>query len=107
MAFAEATLAQRQAVRNAAVALDKATTLAHDTGPLDTLGPDVDAAGAAAVAALSAAGASDGGTVVVVGNGAEVTVPITFTTAREAGATATVAATITVEDGVITAISIE
>ena len=49
MAFAEATLAQRQAVRNAAAALDKATTLAHDTGPLDTLGPDVDAAGAVAV----------------------------------------------------------
>ena len=107
MAFADATLAQRQAVRNAAVALDKATTLAHDTGPLDTLGPDVDAAGAVAVAALSAAGASDGGTVVVVGNGDEVTVPITFTTAREAAATATVAATITVEDGVITAITIE
>lgn len=107
MAFAEATLAQRQAVRNAAVALDKATTLAHDTGPLDTLGPDVDAAGAVAVAALSAAGASDGGAVVVVGNGAEVTAPITSTTAREAGSTATVAATITVEDGVITAISIE
>lgn len=85
MSFAEATPAQRQAVRNAAVALDKATTLAHDTGPLDTLGPDVDAAGAVAVAALSAAGASDGGAVVVVGNGAEVTAPITFTTAREAG----------------------
>lgn len=45
-------------------------------------------------------------TIAGIGSGAAVTVPITFVTARTAGATATVAATVTVANGVITAISI-
>lgn len=45
-------------------------------------------------------------TVAGVSNAGVVTVPITFVTARTAGATATVAATVTVANGVITAISI-
>ena len=99
MAFAEATLAQRQAVRNAAVALDKATTLAHDTGPLDTLGPDVDAAGALAVAALNTTGSASGDTITLVTDGQELT-GVTPT------GTFSTTVTFTVEDGVIAAIAL-
>lgn len=146
MAFKDATLAQRQAVRNAVIALDKATTLAHDTGPLDTRGSAVDTAAAATVVALNAAGSGSSGTSIIIANGKTapvknsagttiatgtatvasgalsdvklpaktagvnnaqaVKVPITFTTARTAGATASVAATFTVANGVITAITI-
>lgn len=56
MAFASSTLAQRQAVRDAAIELDKAVTLAHDTGPLLALGPAVDTAGESLVAALAPTG---------------------------------------------------
>lgn len=133
-------------MRDAAIALDKVTTQAHDTGPLLIYGPDVDAAGAVLVTALSATGSATSDTQVILSNGAtgkvtnsagaqnitgtfqvadgaltqvvlpatttmvsatnQFTVPITFTTAREAASTATVAATFTVANGVITAITI-
>ena len=69
MAFKSSTLAQRQAVRNAVINLDKAVQLAHDTGPLNPLGDDVDTLGAAAVAALNATGSASGGTTAIVTNG--------------------------------------
>lgn len=58
MTFASSTLVQRQAVRDAAIELDKAVTLAHDTGPLLALGPAVDTAGESLVAALAATGSA-------------------------------------------------
>ena len=70
MAFASSTLAQRQAVRDAAVELDKAVTLAHDTGPLLALGPAVDAAGETLVSALAATGLATPDNQVIVSNGA-------------------------------------
>ncbi|MDJ2402360.1 hypothetical protein RCIP0039_00003 [Klebsiella phage RCIP0039] len=70
MAFAKATLAKRQAVRDAAIELDKAVTLAHDTGPLLALGPAVDAAGEALVSALADTGSAIPDTQVIVSNGA-------------------------------------
>lgn len=70
MAFAEATLAQRQAVRNAAIELDKAVTLAHDAGPLLELGPAVDAAGNELVSALAATGSATPDNQVILSNGA-------------------------------------
>lgn len=70
MAFAEAALAQRQAVRDAAIELDKAVTLAHDTGPLLALGPAVDAAGEALVSALAATGSATPDNQVIVSDGA-------------------------------------
>lgn len=97
MAFAKSTLTQRQAVRDAVIALDKATTLAHDTGPLDTLGPGVDAAGAKVVAALNSAGAAAGGTATVVTNG-QVVKGVT------PSGEYTNSVTFTVSDGAITAI---
>lgn len=97
MAFAKSTLTQRQAVRDAVIALDKATTLAHDTGPLDTLGLGVDTAGAKVVAALNNAGAASGGTTTVVTNGQVVK------GVAPSGVYAS-SVTFTVTDGVITAI---
>lgn len=70
MAFASSTLAQRQAVRDAAVELDKAVTLAHDTGPLLVLGPAVDTAGEALVSALAATGSATPDNQVIVSDGA-------------------------------------
>lgn len=70
MAFAKATLAQRQAVRDAAIELDKAVTLAHDTGLLLALGPAVDKAGEALVSALAGTGSAVPDTQVIVSNGA-------------------------------------
>lgn len=70
MAFASSTLAQRQAVRDAAVELDKAVTLAHDTGPLLVLGPAVDTAGETLVSALAATGSATPDNQVIVSNGA-------------------------------------
>lgn len=70
MAFAEAALAQRQAVRNAAIELDKAVTLAHDTGPLLELGPAVDAAGNELVSALAATGSATPDNQTILSNGA-------------------------------------
>lgn len=70
MAFASSTLAQRQAVRDAAVELDKAVTLAHDTGPLSVLGPAVDTAGETLVSALAATGSATSDNQVIVSNGA-------------------------------------
>lgn len=99
MAFANSSLAQRQAVRDAVVALDKATTLAHDTGPLDTLGPVVDTAGAKVVAALNSAGAASGGTATVVTSGQVVT-------GVAPSGEYTNSVTFTVTDGVITAITL-
>lgn len=71
MAFASSTLAQRQAVRDAAVELDKAVTLAHDTGPLLVLGPAVDTAGEALVSALAATGSATPDNQVIVSDGAK------------------------------------
>lgn len=99
MAFANSSLAQRQAVRDAVVALDKATTLAHDTGPLDTLGPGVDTAGAKVVAALNSAGAASGGTTTIVTSGQVVT-------GVAPSGVYTNSVTFTVTDGVITAITL-
>jgi hypothetical protein len=70
MAFASSTLAQRQAVRDAAIELDKAVTLAHDTGPLLALGPAVDTAGEAVVSALAATGSATPDNQVIVSDGA-------------------------------------
>ena len=70
MAFASSTLAQRQAVRDAAVELDKAVTLAHDTGPLSALGAAVDTAGEALVSALAGTGSAIPDTQVIVSDGA-------------------------------------
>uniref|UniRef100_A0AB39TZS9 Uncharacterized protein n=1 Tax=Klebsiella phage Phi_K2044 TaxID=3240395 RepID=A0AB39TZS9_9CAUD len=70
MAFASSTLAQRQAVRDAAVELDKAVTLAHDTGPLLVLGPAVDKAGETLVSALAATGSATPDNQVIVSDGA-------------------------------------
>lgn len=70
MAFASSTLAQRQAVRDAAIELDKAVTLAHDTGPLLALGPAVDAAGESLVATLAATGSATPDNRVIVSDGA-------------------------------------
>lgn len=70
MAFASSTLAQRQAVRDAAVELDKAVTLAHDTGPLLALGPAVDTAGETLVSALTATGSATPDNQVIVSGGA-------------------------------------
>lgn len=70
MAFASSTLAQRQAVRDAAIELDKAATLAHDTGPLLASGPAVDTAGESLVAALAATGSATPGNQVIVSDGA-------------------------------------
>lgn len=70
MAFASSTLAQRQAVRDAAVELDKAVTLAHDTGPLLALGPAVDTAGETLVSALAALGSATPDNQVIVSDGA-------------------------------------
>ena len=70
MGFASSTLAQRQAVRDAAVELDKAVTLAHDTGPLLALGPAVDAAGETLVSALAATGSATPDNQVIVSDGA-------------------------------------
>lgn len=70
MAFASSTLAQRQAVRDAAVELDRAVTLAHDTGPLLALGPAVDTAGETLVSALAATGSATPDNQVIVSNGA-------------------------------------
>lgn len=70
MAFASSTLVQRQAVRDAAVELDKAVTLAHDTGPLLALGPAVDTAGESLVAALAATGSATPDNQVIVSDGA-------------------------------------
>lgn len=81
MAFKDATLAQRQAVRNSTIALDKVVQLAHDTGPLDTLGPVVDAKAAALVAALSAAGSGSAGDFAIVTDGKTATATGTGTTA--------------------------
>lgn len=146
MAFASATKAQQQSVRDKAINATKAIELATDTGPVLALGPAVDTAASALVAALAAAGTGSGGSTAIVadagtvpvqnsagtsaGNGTvtvangavtavklaatravvasagNVSVPITFTTARTAGQTATVQATFTVANGVITAITI-
>lgn len=70
MAFASSTLAKRQAVRDAAVELDKAVALAHDTGPLLALGPAVDTAGEALVSALAATGSATPDNQVIVSDGA-------------------------------------
>lgn len=70
MAFASSTLAQRQAVRDAVVELDKAVTLAHDTGPLLVLGPAVDKAGETLVSALAATGSATPDNQVIVSDGA-------------------------------------
>jgi hypothetical protein len=70
MAFASSTLAQRQAVRDAAVELAKAVTLAHDTGPLLVLGPAVDKAGETLVSALAATGSATPDNQVIVSDGA-------------------------------------
>lgn len=70
MAFASSTLAQRQAVRDAVVELDKAVTLTHDTGPLSALGPAVDTAGETLVSALAATGSATPDNQVIVSNGA-------------------------------------
>lgn len=71
MAFASSTLAQRQAVRDAAIGLDKVMTLAHDTGPLLALGPAVDKAGESLVAALAATGSALPDNRVIVSDGAK------------------------------------
>lgn len=70
MAFASSTLAQSQAVRDAAIELDKAVTLAHDTGPPLALGPAVDTAGESLVAALAATGSATPDNQVIVSDGA-------------------------------------
>lgn len=70
MAFASSALAQRQAVRDAVIELDKAVTLAHDTGPLLALGPAVDTAGESLVAALAATGSATPDNQVIVSDGA-------------------------------------
>lgn len=102
MAFASATKAQQQAVRDKAINATKAVEVAVDTGPVASLGPNVDTAMAALVAAVQAAGTGVGGTVALVPDAKVLNVPITFTTARTAGQTATVNATVTVANGVIT-----
>ena len=81
MPFASATLAQRQAVRDASINCNKAIELAHDTGPLNTLGPVVDTEAAALVAALSAAGTGTGGDFAIVTDGQTATASGTGTTA--------------------------
>ncbi|UVX34744.1 MAG: hypothetical protein [Bacteriophage sp.] len=99
MAFASSTLAQRQAVRDAAIELDKAVTLAHDTGPLLALGPAVDTAGETLVAALTATGSATPDNQVIVSDGQALTgVPPT--------GTFTDTVTFTVANGVITGIAL-
>ena len=90
MAFASATKAQRQAVRDSIINTSKVVEVAVETGPVLALGPIVDTQAAALVAALSAAGTGSGGTTAVVTNGQKPTVTGTGTVA-----------TITVVDGVV------
>ncbi len=106
MPFASATKAQRQAVRDTIINAAKSVELAVDTGPVATLGPTVDTQTAALAAAMAAAGTGSGGTATTIATGKQVTVPVTFTTARTAGATANVAVTITVANGAISAITV-
>lgn len=94
MAFASSTLAQRQAVRDAAVELDKAVTLAHDTGPLLALGPAVDAAGETLVSALAATGSATPDNQVIVSNGA--TGKVTNSTGKQ-----NITGTLQVKDGAL------
>lgn len=94
MAFASSTLAQRQAVRDAVVELDKAVTLAHDTGPLLTLGPAVDMAGEALVSALAATGSATPDNPVIVSKGA--TGKVTNSTGKQ-----NITGTLQVKDGAL------
>lgn len=108
MAYASATKAQAQALRDALVNGTKIVERVQEGGQsnAETLGPDVDTSMEAVVAALAGIGASSGGTSALVSSGTSVSVPVTFTTAREAGATATVAVTLTVADGAISAVAV-
>jgi hypothetical protein len=94
MAFASSTLAQRQAVRDAAVELDKAVTLAHDTGPLLALGSAVDTAGETPVSALAATGSATPDNQVIVSDGA------TYKVTNSTGAQ-NITSTLQVEDGAL------
>lgn len=94
MAFASSTLAQRQAVRDAAVELDKAVTLAHDTGPLLVLGPTVDKAGETLVSALAATGSATPDNQVIVSNDA--TGKVTNNTGKQ-----NITGTLQVKDGAL------
>lgn len=94
MAFASSTLAQRQAVRDAAVELDKAVTLAHDTGPLLVLGPAVDKAGETLVSALAATGSATPDNQVIVSDGA--TGKVTNSTGKQ-----NITGTLQVRDGAL------
>jgi hypothetical protein len=94
MAFASSTLAQRQAVRDAAIELDKYVTLAHDTGPLLALGPAVDTAGESLVAALAATGSATPDNQVIVSDGA--TGKVTNSTSAQ-----NITGTLQVEDGAL------
>lgn len=94
MAFASSTLAQRQAVRDAVIELDKAVTLAHDTGPLLALGPAVDTAGESLVTALAATGSATPDNQVIVSDGA--TGKVTNSTGTQ-----NITGTLQVEDGAL------
>lgn len=94
MAFASSTLAQRQAVRDAAVELDKTVTLAHDTGPLLVLGPAVDKAGETLVSALAATGSATPDNQVIVSDGA--TGKVTNSTGKQ-----NITGTLQVRDGAL------
>lgn len=91
MTFKTATLAQRQAVRDAVIELDKAVQRAHDTGPLNPLGDEVDTLGAVAVAALNATGSAASGTTAIVTNGQTPVVMANSANSKTVNGTAVVA----------------